>query len=84
MTLAKRTFPDGRIGMVLPITFGRARLGIGDEYGFDDVWCFDTPERAIRALVEWDGEGEPEGWIRHPMSGRRRPNGNPEAEYVMP
>lgn len=37
---------------------------------------------AVAALIEWDGTGEPEGWIRHPMTGRRRPGGDASKEYV--
>ena len=40
------------------------------------------PEDAVAALKEWDGVGEPKGWMRHPASGRRRPGGDPEQEYV--
>jgi hypothetical protein len=31
---------DGRSGFVVPLTFGRARIGIGptNELWFDDVW----------------------------------------------
>jgi hypothetical protein len=44
---------------------------IGDWWGIGDCWCYSTYEAARRALQAWDGEGEPEGWIRHPGSGRR-------------
>lgn len=27
---------------------------------------------------------EPEGWMREPASGRRRPEGDPAREYVLP
>jgi hypothetical protein len=33
-------------------------------------------------MVMWDGTGEPEGWFRHPASGRRRPDCDPAQEYV--
>jgi hypothetical protein len=37
--IAHRIFPDGRIGAVIPLTFGRARLTIGvDELSYDDGW----------------------------------------------
>ena len=39
---------------------------------------------AILAATEWDGDGEPMGWHRHPSTGRRRPEGDPEMEYVNP
>lgn len=50
-------------------------------YGYDDRWCFE-PGSAAAALEAWSGEGEPEGWHRHPDSGRRRPNGDKAREYV--
>lgn len=35
-------------------------------------------------MERWDGTGEPDGWMRHPVSGRRRPGGDPGKEYVNP
>lgn len=35
----ERTLPDGRILIVNPLTFGRARLTVGRDYlGYDDGW----------------------------------------------
>ena len=36
----RRTLPDGRVIDIIPLTFGRARLGIGwpDDVGYQDVW----------------------------------------------
>lgn len=34
------------------------------------------------AMLEWDGEGEPEGWTRHVFTGRRRPGGDATQEHV--
>lgn len=31
-----RTLPDGRIAYVCPLTYGRARINVGDRYGVDD------------------------------------------------
>lgn len=39
---------------------------------------------ARAALDRWDGRGEPQGWHRHPASGRRRPDGDPAQEHVNP
>jgi hypothetical protein len=35
-------------------------------------------------LKAWaaDGGKEPQGWIRHPSTGRRRPGGDASREYV--
>jgi len=38
----------------------------------------------VTALIEYDGTSEPQGWFRHPNSGRRRPGGDPSQEYVNP
>lgn len=34
------------------------------------------------AFATWDGTGDPDGWIRHLGTGRRRPGGDPSKEYV--
>jgi hypothetical protein len=44
---------------------------VGDMFGYGDCWCYPSRAAACRALADWDGEGEPEGWIRHPDTGRR-------------
>lgn len=42
---------------------------------YEDRWCYHSPRDAIAAATVWDvAPGtEPEGWHRHPMSGRRNP-----------
>ena len=83
--LHQRDLPDGRAEFLLPMLAGNLRLAIGDPASpfFDDGWCYQAPqtELAWRAALGWDGEGEPEGWYRHPDSGRRRPDGDPAKEY---
>mgnify|MGYP001282856872 CR=1 FL=1 len=52
---------------------------IGDTTGYDDRWCYDTHERAVKAIEEWksrDFEGGPIYWHRHPTTGRRREPGD--------
>lgn len=41
--------------------------------GYEDRWCYPTYEAARTALDRWDGADntEPEGWHRHPNTGRR-------------
>lgn len=53
--------------------------GIRESY--DDRWCYTTKTGAEKALAEWTGD-EPHGWIRNPLSGRRRPDGDASKEYV--
>lgn len=81
-----RDLPNGLEVVVYPEITGTARLGIGVPSAgeLDDEWQYTTQPEAIRAALEWDGVGEPEGWYRHRPTGRRRPRGDPEQEYVNP
>lgn len=80
-----RDLPDGRTAWVFPMLF-TARLGVGLPHALvlDDFWCYDDPAAAVAAMHAWDGEGEPDGWHRHPPSGRRRPNGDRTQEHIAP
>lgn len=51
---------------------------------YDSHWCYTTREQAMAAAENWDPprEVEPAGWFRHPMTGRRRPQGDPSREFV--
>lgn len=54
--------------------------------GYDDRWCYKSPTAAWLAAVSWSPEAtpEPEGWHRHPTTGRRRPDGDATKEYINP
>lgn len=47
-----------------------------------DSYCYANQDRALLALIQWNGKGDPVGWTRHPRTGRRRPNGLQEGEYI--
>jgi hypothetical protein len=81
--VAFRVMPDGRVAWVHKLMYtGSLLVGqIGDRSGYDDRWCFCDMATAEQALKAWDG-AEPEGWHRHPNTGRRRPDGDKEREYV--
>lgn len=67
-----RTLPDGRVCGVHQLLFHwTLHVGI-HEFGYEERYCFDTFPRAVVGLESWSGEGDPEGWHRHPESGRRR------------
>lgn len=55
---------------------------IGDCETYEERWCYPDGASALRALIAWDASagGEPDGWNRHPKSGRRRPGCNPQLE----
>lgn len=81
-----RELGNGRAVYLLDQLFGNLRLGIGQlgASGLDDVWCYQGAQasEAWRAALGWDGQGEPEGWYRHPRTGRRRPGGDASRQYV--
>lgn len=84
-TLAVRMFPEvgvytaaRRLLFHWTLIYGR----VGDRQSIDDRWCYATPAGALEALAAWDAAegGEPEGWHKHPATGRRRPAGQPGFE----
>jgi hypothetical protein len=89
----RRQLPDGRVLYLIP-KFGGNRLGVSPDAAaqwYTDVYDFDAESGGIdaswRAAIAWDGEGDPEGWVRHCRGSeipRRRPDGKPESEYRAP
>jgi len=78
---------NGRYCCIAPFAFTHAIITgrMGDNWGYADRWCFENIGLALTALFDWAGkdfEGEPQGWHRHPDSGRRRPEGDASKEYV--
>lgn len=79
---AMRPLSDGHWLALEPMTFGRVRMGLsastGDTaeeafaLGYADVWEFATKPDAELAFAEYDNMREPQGWMRHPMTSRRR------------
>lgn len=69
-----RRLDDTRFVAVTPFMYTHAIIigWIGDTTGYEDRWCYHDAGTAIAAASAWDGVGEPEGWHRHPSSGRRR------------
>lgn len=66
-------------------TAGIIRGPVRDRGNYEDRWCYEHTVLAIAAVEEWRGRGfadEPTGWHRHPISGRRRPEGDASREYV--
>ena len=68
-----RLIGKGRYATLCKMMFTHAILigKIGDFYGYDDRWCYHSYANAKAALDAWDGVGEPQGWHRHPATGRR-------------
>jgi hypothetical protein len=67
-----RRLPDGRLCGVKRLLF-HWTIHVGITFtGHDERYCYATFAGAASALEAWDGEGEPDGWHKHPSSGRRR------------
>lgn len=49
-----------------------------------DAWSYETDDAALVAYRAWNPleAPEPQGWVRHPRTGRRRANGDPSTEVV--
>jgi hypothetical protein len=77
-------FPSGGEACIHKFAFTYAILSELSNCGYGDRWCFCDYATAKRALMAWSGEDdtEPEGWHRHPSTGRRRPNGDKAQEYI--
>jgi hypothetical protein len=87
----KRELADGRVLYLVPnFTPGCYRLGVSRDGRADDyelVLDYNDSDAAWRAVLGWDGEGDPEGWVRFWAYGqipRRRPDGTPASEFVAP
>jgi len=81
---AWRVLPDGIIA-VGTMAFGNGRLFMDiHSYGYEDCYCYDSLELAHASMLAYDPESgvEPQGWKRHPFSGRRREGGDASKEYV--
>lgn len=78
-----RPLGSGRYACIMPLMFTAAIIvGRVGSMCYDNRWCFHSHDAAKRALDAWNGVGEPEGWHRHPTTGRRRPDGDASREYI--
>lgn len=77
---------DGRAAGLMRLAFG-GRICVGspdNEIGYEEAYDYEFLAIAAGAFFGWDGEGEPEEWVRHIPSYRRRPDGDASREYVAP
>ncbi len=82
----RKDLGEGFYGQIMPMLLGNWRLCLGrydDEVNVENAWCYHGLLRAAQALADWtDPDKEPDGWVRNPQTGRRRPDGDPAKEYV--
>lgn len=83
--LARRDLADGRSIFVVPQLYNtKITIGTG-ELTYDQEWTYHNAAFAIAAMEKWNPESEPDppiGWFRHIPSHRRRPDGDPNREYI--
>jgi hypothetical protein len=77
MYRAMGQLPDGRYCGIHRLLYHWTLHVDVHEMGYEERYCYETFEGAMMALMNWDGKGDPEGWHRHPTTGRRRaPDGH--------
>lgn len=82
-----RLLEDGELMAVSAMLFSNGRLFVGvNRNGYEDCYCYDSVEKAIDSMNNFNPilDSEPDGWKRHPTSGRRRENGDKSKEVVRP
>jgi hypothetical protein len=67
-----RDLPNGRNLAYKRLMFHWALYVDLDEVGYGDRYCYATLDGVRHAFLTWNGDGDPEGWHRHPKTGRRR------------
>lgn len=80
--LHRRYLGDGSTLYLEPMLPGHLSLCLAPDKWNLERWCYHDHDAAWRAVLGWNGVGDPEGWYRHPLSGRRRPDGLIENEYI--
>lgn len=82
--IARKDLPDGRYTALTPQIFATILTisQAGDELGYSEAYTYEDPEKAAAAFEAWEGNGEPDGWVRHIPSNRRRPNGDASKEHI--
>lgn len=80
--LHKRVLPNGHTLYLEPMLGANLSLCLAPDEWNLERWCYHDHDAAWRAVLGWNGVGDPEGWYRHPLTGRRRPDGTPESEYM--
>lgn len=69
--IVRKRAENGREVGIMPFLWTWAIIADITETGYEERWCYHELVDALHALDEWSGEGEPQGWHRHPNSGRR-------------
>jgi hypothetical protein len=68
---------DGTFVAIVKFLFTHAVIvgNCDDKRTITDRWCYKSAVEALVAIGDWSArnyEGEPDGWHRHPYTGRRQ------------
>jgi len=77
--LAEREIPNLGLCVIQRFAFTAGLLTNvsfdGLSYDYHARYCYPATHEALRALVSWDGTGDPPGeWVKEKLSGRANPN----------
>lgn len=75
-------YVNGRLIGVVRFLYTVAIIADINEFGYQNRWCYHDLVSCMGAFNDWDGVGEPTGWHREPLSGRRRDESG--QEFVQP
>ena len=85
-SLLAHLLTDGHVVTLQPLLLGQARITMGpNREEIEQEWMYATLEQAKENYLIWGAFGfkdEPQGWVRHKPSYRRRKDGDPEQEEV--
>ncbi len=82
----RRDYGNGKVLIVERLLGGFGRICVGQAHlaDYEDFWDYDSVNEALAEAVLWHAGNDPEParWLRHVPSGRHRPGGCAELEYV--
>lgn len=68
-----RQVQPGRYAAIVPMVrswmFFTGATALRGEF-YDNRWIYETRTSAIEGLCNWDGTGDPPGWVHHPRTNR--------------
>ena len=85
--LMARLNPDDSVVGVITTVVGQGQIIRSlDDTSVNDRWSYWTVAAALTHYLAWidSDRDEPNGWIRHQPSNRRREDGDPTREEVRP
>ena len=86
----ERQLVDGRWLFADFLCFGRVQIALSSDpatLSYEESWIYEDVSQGLQTAVNWNGEGDPEGWVRWTNGrepARRRPGGDAAKEFRAP